>query len=359
MTAPPAPPTPPPTPAIGSARPRASHAPESAAATTLAGVELAGEAFPGAGPPQQVPADGAPRATSELPPPRSPARRGETEPLNLARRQFVNTRPVVRVAAILWLLGLALLAANVTLFLGYLTNSQTSRVKLAGIERDTARERGGVADLQSLLGTLRLEQQNAAVAFLNRKIDERTFSWSLLFDRMAEVLPDQVRLLQLRPQNVVQKDAGALRAMGREGRPQPLTLTINGEAKDDEALLRFVDHLFAHPAFSEPNLQNEEREDSGLLRFNLAVQYQPGSDASQGAAPRAAAGKPPGTSAPAATSPGAAVAARPASPAGAGLVRVAPPAPAPRRPAVRRPSPGAAGSAGRGAPGRAASGAGR
>ncbi len=54
-----------------------------------------------------------------------------------------------------------------------------------------------------------------------------------------------------------------------------MVLTLHCEAKDDEALLRFVDNLFAHPAFSEPNLENEEREDSGLLRFDLTVQYQP------------------------------------------------------------------------------------
>jgi Tfp pilus assembly protein PilN len=363
MTAPPSPP------GIDGARPRAPHAPQSPAATTLAGVEPAGgEAFPGAGPPQQVTAGEASWAPSPPPPPsRSPVQRSETEPepLNLARRQFVNTRPVVRVAAILWLLGLALLAANVTLFLGYLTNSQTSRAELAGIERDTARERRSVADLQSLIGTLRLEQQNGAVAFLNRKIDERTFSWSLLFDRMAEVLPDQVRLLQMRPQNVVQRDPAAPRSLGRDGKPQPLTVAIHGEAKNDEALLRFVDHMFANPAFSEPNLQSEEREESGFLRFNLVVQYQPGSYAAQYAAPRAAAGKAPGTSAPATSAPattssGAAAAARPASPAGAGLVRVTPPPPpAPRRPAAGRPSPGTAGAAGRGGPGGTAGGGGR
>jgi Tfp pilus assembly protein PilN len=372
MTPPPAPPPPeiPATPVIAGPRPRAPHSPQSPAAATLAGVEAAaGEAFPGAGPPQPVTASDASWAPSELPPPappRSPAQRGETAPLNLARRQFVNTRPVVRVAAILWLVGLALLAANVSLFLGYLTASQTSRAKLAGLGRDVERERHDVADLQSRIGTLQLEQQNAEVAFLNRQIDERTFSWSLLFDRMAEVLPDQVRLLQMRPQNVVQKDSEALRSPGREGKPQPLTVTIHGEAKSDEALLRFVDNMFAHPAFSEPNLQSEEREESGLLRFNLVVQYQPGSGVLQGAAPRAAAGTTPGNSAPAATSAGAgaaaAASARPVSPAGAGLVRMAPPPPAPRRPPVRRPShraPGAPGAAGRGGPGGAAGGGGR
>jgi|GEM_PF-780267 len=229
-----------------------------------------------AAPPGSPGSPGAPAAP--VSPPQSRARPGDTEPepLNLARRPFVNTRPVERVAAILWVLGVALLAANLTLFMGYLTNSQASRTKLAALERDIAQEQRTNAQLQGQVGKLGLDQQNREVTFLNRKIDERTFSWSLLFDRMAEVLPNQVRLLRLAPSNVVQREIGmGTRPSARELKPAPVVLTMHCEAKDDEAVLRFVDNLFAHPAFSEPNLENEERLDSGLLRFNITVQYQP------------------------------------------------------------------------------------
>jgi len=234
-------------------------------------------------------ASGAPAATGfpaapAATPSRAPSPRGEpaaalvdaAESLNLAQRPFVNTRPVERVAAILWVLGVALLAWNLKLFMGYLGSSQVTRGKLATLERDIAQEQGTNAELQAQVGKLGLDQQNREVTFLNRKIDERTFSWSLLFDRMAEVLPDQVRLLRLTPSNVVQREIGlGPRPTARELNPPPVVLTLHCEAKDDEALLRFVDNLFAHPAFSEPNLENEEREDSGLLRFDLTVQYEP------------------------------------------------------------------------------------
>jgi len=216
---------------------------------------------------------------ASAPPPRAQpaaARLESAESLNLAQRPFVNTRPVERVAAILWVLGVALLAWNLKLFMGYLGSSQATRGKLATLERDIAVEQRTNAELQGQVAKLGLDQENREVTFLNRKIEERTFSWSLLFDRMAEVLPDQVRLLRLKPSNVVQREIGlGPRASARELNPPPVVLTLNCEAKDDEALLRFVDNLFAHPAFSEPNLENEEREDSGLLRFDLTVQYQP------------------------------------------------------------------------------------
>jgi hypothetical protein len=315
---------------------------------------------------------GFPGAPVSPPPARTRSGNTDPEPLNLARRPFVNTRPVERLAAILWVLGVVLLAANLTLFMGYLTNSQATRTKLAAREREIAQEQHANAQLQGQVGRLGLDQQNREVTFLNRKIDERTFSWSLLFDRMAEVLPDQVRLLRLTPSNVVQREIGlGARPSPRELNPAPVVLSMHCEAKDDEALLRFVDNLFAHPAFSEPNLENEERLDSGLLRFDLTVQYQPNPPTSPAslapqtrktrtrttrttkttrtletlrplrpagwAGDRSAAPPPyPPPATPATpASPGAAAPPPPAavppapSPAGAGLMRVAPP---PRRP---------------------------
>jgi len=265
-------------PGAGSARP----APDAPGAAAGAPAALGGPgAAAAAGAPGTAAAASAPGTPGAVPPvaPR-PAADGESQSLNLARRSFVNTRPVVRAAAILWVLGLALLAANLTLFRRYLTSSQTTRGKLAGIERDVGREKRAGTELRERLGSLNLEQQNREVTFLNRKIDERTFSWSLLFTRMAKVLPDQVRLLRLRPSNVVQKDS-ASRSLAREAKQPPVVLAMHCEAKDDEALLRFVDNMFAHPAFAEPNLENEDRDASGLIRFNVTVQYQPNADSAE------------------------------------------------------------------------------
>jgi Tfp pilus assembly protein PilN len=353
--------------------------PRARQATATLNGELAGP--PGSPDPPGAPgfpgAPGSPDAPSfpvAPPAPAEPASRlqpvvAEPEPLNLARRPFVNTRPVERVAAILWVLGVALLVGNLTLFMGYLSKSQDTRAKLAVRQRDIAAEQHAKTELQGRLGKLGLDQQNREVSFLNRKIDERTFSWSLLFDRMAEVLPDEVRLLQLTPTGMVQRDTG-LRAAPSEFKPTQVVLTMHCEAKDDEALLRFVDNLFAHPAFSEPNLQSEERLDNGLLRFDLTVQYHPNppgvltgpapqtrttratrsprkpsstpqsrpearvpgapAGAGAGAGAAEAAGGTAGNravtpAAPASPGAAAAAAAAGASPAGAGLVRVAPP----------------------------------
>ena len=211
-------------------------------------------------------------------------RRGDA--LNLARRSFVNTRPVARIAILLWLLSGLLLAANVTLFWGYFSGSTEQRARLNGVQDEIARGKQEIARLDEQVGQLDLASQNELVLFLNGKIAERTFSWSLLFDRVAETLPPAVRLTRLTPVGVVDESSNRRgfrrrRVGSRGGRSggspaEGVVLTIGGEAKNDEALSQFVDNLFEHPAFSEPNLTRETREESGDIVFDLQVGYLPG-----------------------------------------------------------------------------------
>jgi Tfp pilus assembly protein PilN len=202
--------------------------------------------------------------------------------LNLSQRPFVNTRPVTRLSLLLWLLGTLLLLGNVSLFWSYLSGSAEKRQELAGLEQEIQRQNRTVSQLEQRLSSLNLEEQNRQVRFLNRQIAARTFSWSLLFDRLAEVLPDDIRIIRLAP-----------RSMGRQesGRPAdeelPLDdrvrLAIAGQSKDNESIDAFVDNLFAHPSFGEPNLSRESREEGAeLIQFDVQVIYIPGGRNQQG-----------------------------------------------------------------------------
>jgi type IV pilus assembly PilN-like protein len=274
--------------------------------------------------------DERPETPSPLPPrPASPALApavaaaeagSRAESLNLARRPFGNSRPVVRVALLLWLLGLALLLGNVSLFWSYLSSSADKRAQVAQGDEEITKEQQTVGELQSRLNSYDLVQLNDKIDFLNTQIDARTFSWSLLLDRLAEVMPNDLRLNRLVPLTAAkserqsQRDRSVRRSPAREGEVQ---LTISGEARNDEAPLRFVDNLFAHPAFRDPNLLRESRGDEGsnVLKFDLTVTYLPGGlphgvvvEESPAGTPGTAATKPqvtPGKPAPTATpSPG-------------------------------------------------------
>jgi Tfp pilus assembly protein PilN len=242
------------------------------------------------------------------------------EPLNLARRPFLNSRPVVRVSLLLWALGLLILLGNVSLFWSYLSSSADKRQQVARGQDEIARQQRGASQLQSRLDSIDLERQNEQIDFLNQKIEERTFSWSLLLDRLAEVLPNDVRLTRLSPQTertgVETRRPRTAPGTSRPRREGQVPLFITGETRNDEALLRFVDNLFAHPAFADPNLIREEREENDLVRFELSVQYIPG-----GPPPGAAAETPTIEEAPAPGNP------EPAAPAPPAATR---PSPAPR-----------------------------
>jgi Tfp pilus assembly protein PilN len=220
-----------------------------------------------------------------IPPPPAPAAvpgslLERIEPLNLARRPFLNSRPVVRVSLLLWVLGLLILLGNVSLFWSYLSSSADKRQQIARGGEEIARQQRAAAQLQSRLDSIDLVRQNEQIDFLNHKIEKRTFSWSLLLERVAEVLPNDVRLTRLTPQAEGEKPGRESRRLrqtqGAPPRQGQIPLSITGETRNDEALLRFVDNLFAHPAFADPDLTREERQENNLVRFELKVQYIPG-----------------------------------------------------------------------------------
>jgi hypothetical protein len=200
------------------------------------------------------------------------------DPLNLAGRPFLNSRPVVRVSLLLWALGLVLLLTNVSLFWSYRQRSADKREQIARGEAEIRRQETATAQLQHQLDSFNLEAQNRRIDFLNQQIQERTFSWSQLLDRIAERLPNDTRLNRLTPltgkkaQRELQLSNVSRHASKRS---DEVNLAITGEARSDEALSSFVERLF-QPPFADPNLIHEEREEDGkTLKFEISVLYRP------------------------------------------------------------------------------------
>lgn len=192
--------------------------------------------------------------------------------LNLARRPFVNSRPITRLAVLLWLVGGALAVWN-GLEIWRLTSSLGERRRaLAAAEVRAAEGQARIAVLQAELRDIDLLEENEETAFLNREIERRTLSWTGLFQRLGEVLPRQVRLIQIVPSL----------ASPAQRRPPPgattpaegwISLSLTGYAENDDALLDFVDTLFAHPSFDAPDLEREAVPPGEPLQFELKVSY--------------------------------------------------------------------------------------
>ncbi len=223
---------------------------------------------------------------------------GRVDPLNLARRPFLNSRPVVRASLLLWILGLLLLLGNVSLFWNYRQRSADKREQITRGEAEIASQQSASAKLQRQLDGFELEAQNQRVDFLNKQIEERTFSWSELLDRVTERLPHDVRLNRLAPltgQKAEKEFQRSHVARHAQRASDQVSLLITGEARNDTELLSFVQSLFRAP-FAEPDLTREERlEDGKTLKFEISVQYRPGPITAAGA--NGASGGPAATSA--------------------------------------------------------------
>lgn len=190
---------------------------------------------------------------------------------NLARARFENLRPVRRVTALLALAAAGLTAWNVATWLAAGAGAQERASELEQLLRETGAARERVATLEHDLAGSDLEAENRRAVFLNDRIAERVFSWNLLLDQLVETLPEGVRLRQLSPVT------GRRVAPGRGGF-ESVALAIGGEAESDEALLEFIDRLFADPRFGRPDLARQAIRDDGIVVFDLTVAYRPGAE---------------------------------------------------------------------------------
>lgn len=198
---------------------------------------------------------------------------------NLAHEPFENRRPARRLGLLLGLAALGLTAWNVGTWWRTGTGAAERAHELERLTVSTVEARERIATLETDLAAADLQRANAEAQFLNERIDERTFSWNRLLDDLVEALPPGVRLRQLSPQLERDRTVGGT-SRARRGAPASVDernvwLRIRGEAEDDEDLLEFVDRLFAHLAFSEPNLAGENRASSGVISFDLTVIYRP------------------------------------------------------------------------------------
>lgn len=193
--------------------------------------------------------------------------------LNLAERPFVNERPAKRTTILLWVIALLLLALNVMLYQRHLSGQQEQRQMIADLEASIAAERDAIVDLEQDLAALDLKQQNRQVVFLNTQIVRRTFSWSQLLDRLAEVLPETVQLRRVSPR-ILDRGGPRLPA-ARVQSGEVVAIDMGGVARSSEAALQLVDRLFEHPSFAAPNLANEWEQDRNQYEFSLSVAYLP------------------------------------------------------------------------------------
>lgn len=229
--------------------------------------------------------------------------------VNLAKRPFHNRRPVARLAAVLWVLGVLLLAANLWKWGGHFRGSSDSGDRLDLLQRQVSQEEQKLDEYWQELRRVRLGARNQKAQYLNLLIHRRTFPWSRLFDQLEEVLPENVYLENVVPDVQLAKESrrgrttrstrartakqarerARQRALGQsaqseepEDEPQAeekavrdrIVLNLGGIARTEEALHDFLRRLYGHESFLDPNFDREETETTGgPVKFRIRVVY--------------------------------------------------------------------------------------
>jgi hypothetical protein len=232
-------------------------------------------------------------------------------PLNLASQPFRNeTLPAVLFAVAAVLL-VALTVQHAFVVRGLLP-ARTSKLhtEVAALEAEAERLR---AEGRTLKAPPPEDRVIAEWSVLKDLVDRRTFSWTGLFARLEQVLPREVRLIEIAP-DVEQGH---------------VSLSITAVARPAQVGLGLVGLLEHRGEFEDVYPVSVADEDGGAAEFHYTMRYLPGMGADLAVVPAAVDAEEPAAALPA-PSPAPAPA---TSPPATGPVPAAPaPAPGPRQP---------------------------
>ena len=181
---------------------------------------------------------------------------------NLSTRPFYNER-AVHVWALVIALGVAAATIfNVSRVIRYSRSDtqlalQASRdeARAADLHRQAVRLRGSVDPKQ-------VEHASSEARLANDLIDRRTFSWTELFNWFEGTLPDDARIIAVRP---------------KVDRTRGIVLSISVVARTTEDVAQFTERLQDTGAFLNPHVVEEhvDEQQQGLLISVLESGYVP------------------------------------------------------------------------------------
>jgi Tfp pilus assembly protein PilN len=176
---------------------------------------------------------------------------------NLSTRPFYNERAVHVVVAVVTALAIAVAAWQVVRIIRL---SHTKTDLNAVIAKDRAEADKNVreaAQIRSKLDQKEVALVSAAATEANDLIEQRTFSWTQLFNELQATLPEDVMLMMIKPEF-------------KEG---VTTLSFDLQGKSPEDVQDFWDHLEKTGAFHDVVWSNLQMTEQGFQRIQMRVVY--------------------------------------------------------------------------------------
>lgn len=181
--------------------------------------------------------------------------------INLASEPFAKDRPLIIASVVCSITLVVLLVAQVYLILGQREEATENREAVAAL---TA-ERNQINQEQAELDAMIREPENAEVlersVLLNALIERKGISWTRLFADIEGVLPNRVRVMQIRMPEVTASNQ--------------VTLDMEVGAETIEEAIEFVRKLEQSPLFGTPAVSRNDSptERDPLYRVRLTVSY--------------------------------------------------------------------------------------
>jgi hypothetical protein len=210
---------------------------------------------------------------------------------NLSTRPFYNERMVRLLLGVVALVAIALGLFDTAQILRLRARSADVRAEADGAEREARRLRDQGRQIRQTLNRAELDAVQTAAREANQLIDRRAFSWTDLFNRFEDTLPESVRIAAVQPQI---DDAGRL------------LVAVTVISKRVEDLDEFISALEKTGAFTDVLSRTEEAQEDGTLRSVIQGYYASAGAAKTSPDPTAA----PPSAAPPTASPSAAGGAR-------------------------------------------------
>lgn len=178
---------------------------------------------------------------------------------NLSTRPFYNERAIHAVAALVGLLVVAVLAwqgVRIVKLSRYKTELNTAiRKHQAETDvrvREAAQIRRGLDQKELTVVATHAKEANGL-------IDQRTFSWTELFNLLESTLPNDVMLLAIRP----------------EFKDSVTTINLDVQGKSSDDIQAFWDRLEKTGAFHDVTWTAVNETDNGLDKMEMRAIYTP------------------------------------------------------------------------------------
>ena len=179
---------------------------------------------------------------------------------NLATRPFYNERTVRMLLAVSALVLLGVTAFTVTRLAALTRRDQALGAGTTAAESKTRELKRDVARLRSGIDAKHVADISAATHEANLAIDQRTFSWTELFNQIEGTLPEDVMLMGVHPDI-------------KDGVTQ-VNMDVQGKSEDD--IQAFWDRLEKTGRFRDSEWSNVTITEAGLHRMTMTVVYAPG-----------------------------------------------------------------------------------